>query len=179
MQTDEDLARSLQRGNQMALARLVERHHSLLLGFLYRMTGGDRALAEDLVQESFVRVLRGITYYQYPRPFKPWLYTVATHLARDYYKQAEMRHTLSMSDDVPELETDAPETLLLLDSEARQVAAAITRLPDHQREVLILRYYQELSLLEIAEIVDVPVGTVKSRLSLGLKRLREWVVEQE
>ncbi len=162
----------------MALARLVERHHSLLLGFLYRMTG-DRALAEDLVQETFVRVLRGIRQYDYPRPFKPWLYSIATHLARDHYKRAEMRYTVLMLEDAAEEEMDAPEERLLLDGAARQVAVAITQLPDHQREAVVLRYYQELSLAEIAEMMQVPVGTVKSRLSLGLKRLREVVVEQE
>lgn len=179
MRSDEDLARGIQRGNTADLAWLVERHHSLLLGFLYRMTGGDRALAEDLAQEAFIRVLRSIGQYQHPRPFKPWLYRIATNLARDYYKQAEMRHTISMPERSPDTTTEAPEAALLLDNEAGQVAAAIGCLPDHQRETIILRYYQDLSLAEIADVLGVPVGTVKSRLSLGLKQLRERMLERE
>jgi RNA polymerase sigma-70 factor (ECF subfamily) len=177
--SDEDLAQGIQRGKRGDLSLLVERHHSPLLGFLYRMTGGNHALAEDLVQETFLRVLRGIGQYRYPRPFKPWLYSIATNLALDHYKLAEMRHTISMPERTLEIESDAPEDPLLMDIEAQQVAAAITDLPAHQREAVVLRYYQELSLAEIAEILNVPIGTVKSRLSLGLKQLRERILERE
>ncbi|MCB9451572.1 MAG: RNA polymerase sigma factor [Anaerolineaceae bacterium] len=182
MQTDEELAQGVQRGNRDDLAVLVERHHSPLLGFLYRMTGGDRALAEDLVQESLVRLLRGIHQYVYPRPFKPWLYQIATNLTRDHYKRADTRHTESMPEDALSLgaaDEPQPEAALLLRSEARQVAAAIRELPEHQREVVIFRYYQEFSLAEIADALNIPVGTVKSRLSIGLKRLRIVWLEQE
>ena len=68
---------------------------------------------------------------------------------------------------------------MLFGDETQQVILAMRRLPEHQREAVILRYFQELSLAEIAEILDVPVGTVKSRLSLGLGRLREMLLEQE
>lgn len=179
MRSDEDLARGIQRGHTADLTLLVERHHSPLLGFLYRMTGGDRAQAEDLAQETFIRVLRGISQYQHPRPFKPWLYQIATNLARDHYKLAEMRHTISMPERAPEQGTDAPEAILILNSEAREAATAIMSLPVHQREAIVLRYYQDLSLAEIANVLNVPVGTVKSRLSLGLKHLREHMLERE
>lgn len=177
MPSDEQLALGLQSGNSDALTGLVERHHSPLLGFLYRLTGGDRALAEDLVQETFLRVLRSIGQFHPGRPFKPWLYAIATNIARDHFKQAEMQHADSASDSEAQWESagdpaDGPEARLLIDGEARQVAAAVTALPLHQREAVILRYYQDLSLADIASALDVPVGTVKSRLNLGLKRLR-------
>ncbi|MBZ0277546.1 MAG: RNA polymerase sigma factor [Anaerolineae bacterium] len=182
MQTDEELAQGIQRGRRDDLAVLVGRHHSPLLGFLYRMTGGDRALAEDLVQEVFLRVLRGIDQYIYPRPFKPWLYQIAANLARDHYKRADTRRTESMPEDDLSLgaaDDPPPEEVLLHNSEARQIAAAIRELPEHQREVVILRYYQEFSLAEIADALAIPVGTVKSRLSIGLNRLRTVWLEQE
>lgn len=141
------------------------------------MTGGDRALAEDLVQETFLRVLHAIGQYRYPRPFKPWLYAIATNLARDHYKRAEMRYSDSASDDPMQWEsandpTDGIEERLLSASEAQRVATAVSTLADHQRETIVLRYYQDLSLAEIADALGIPVGTVKSRLNLGLKRLR-------
>ncbi len=178
MPTDEALARGVQRGRRDDLATLVERHHGALLGYLYRMCGGDQALAEDLAQETFMRLLRAIGQYRHPRPFKPWLYAIATNLARDHYKQAEMRHSDSASDHETLWETvgdpaAGPEEGLMAEGEARQVAIAVTALPAHQREAVILRYYQNLSLAEIAETLGLPVGTVKSRLSLGLRRLRE------
>lgn len=141
------------------------------------MTGGDRALAEDLVQETLLRVLHAIGQYRYPRPFKPWLYAIATNLARDHYKRAEMRYSDSASDDPMQWEsandpTDGIEERLLSASEAQRVATAVSTLADHQRETIVLRYYQDLSLAEIADALGIPVGTVKSRLNLGLKRLR-------
>jgi len=141
------------------------------------MTGGDRALAEDLVQETFLRVLHAIGQYRYPRPFKPWLYAIATNLARDHYKRAEMRYSDSASDDPMQWEsandpTNGIEERLLSASEAQRVATAVSTLADHQRETIVLRYYQDLSLAEIADALGIPVGTVKSRLNLGLKRLR-------
>lgn len=179
MPNEEELALNLQRGDLSALAILVEQHHSPLLGFLYRMTGGDRTLAEDLVQESFLRVIRSIAQYQYPRPFKPWLYAIATNIARDHYKRADSRHTIDMPDEqmTPE-NIELPEDALLSQDEEQRVASAITGLPNHQREVVILRYYQELSLAEIADALNIPVGTVKSRLSLGLQRLKT-ILERE
>lgn len=169
--TDEALAYTLQ--NNAApdtLRALVERHHAALLGFLFRMTGGDLALAEDLTQDAFLRMLDHIDQYAYPRPFKSWLYTIATNLARDYFKSAESRRTVELYDD--SASTDPPDNDVLTSEETAYVVAALKRLPIHQRETVILRYYQELSLAEIANALHIPLGTVKSRLSLGLKQLR-------
>ncbi len=174
---DEDLALNIQRGETAALNTLVERHYSPLLGYLYRMTGGNRALAEDLTQEAFLRALRGIDRYTHPRPFKAWLYAIATNTARDHFKSADSRHTNSMAEDFDAPADIAPDANLLAADDARAVVRALGALPDHQREAVILRYYQDLSLSEIAEALGIPVGTVKSRLSLGLKKMRELLGE--
>lgn len=173
--SDEELARGVQQGNNGDLISLVERHYDALVGYLYRLNGGDRMLSEDMVQETFLRALRSIGGYEFPRPFKPWLYAIATNLARNHYKRADTRYAVAADDeilgDMPE--SDAlPEEVMMLDEDTRDLVAALRVLPDHQRETIILRYCQELSLAEIGEILNIPVGTVKSRLSLGLKRLR-------
>ena len=180
MLSDEKLALAIQQGNADALRGLVERHHSLLLGYLYRLTDGNCPLADDLAQETFIRVLNGIAGYKYPHPFKPWLYAIATNLARDYFKSAAVRHTM-MLDSEAELQEDENghvETNLLEAGDAEKVVGALHRLPDHQREVVILRFYQDLSLAEIAATLDLPIGTVKSRLCLGLRRLRDILEHQ-
>jgi len=179
--SDEVLALGIQQGQSGDLVALVERHYSALMGYLYRMTGGNRMLSEDMAQETFLRVMQGIASYQFPRPFKPWLYAIATNLARNFFKQADTRHTISAQDSTFEQTDDpfiSPEVSVLAYDESQQVIHALKSLPAHQREVVILRYYQELSLAEIAEILNIPVGTVKSRLSLGLRKLRE-VMEQQ
>jgi RNA polymerase sigma-70 factor (ECF subfamily) len=137
------------------------------------MTGGDRALAEDLVQETFLRLMSKADSYRYPRPLKPWLYAIAVNLARDHYKQAELRHTDSMPSDFEISVAATPETDSINCEETQQVSTAMNNLPLLQREVILLRYFHELSLNEISQILQVPVGTVKSRLSVGLQRLKE------
>ncbi len=177
MRTDEDLALGIQRGDMAALALLIERHYGQLLGFLYRM--GLAGLAEDMVQETFLKVLNGIMLYQPSRPFKPWLYSIATNLARNHYISADARRTISQQDSILEAlpGDDVPEAALIEAETTCEVLGALGQLPGHQREVVVLFYYQELSQKEIAAILQVPVGTVKSRLSLGLRRLREIIRE--
>jgi RNA polymerase sigma factor (sigma-70 family) len=171
--SDENLALGIQHGHAEDLALLVERHYDSLIGFLFRLTCGDRSLAEDLVQETFLRMLSKIDTYRYPRPLKPWLYAIAVNLARDHYNQAEFRHTDSepANLDIPVKTT--PETEFVNAEETKRAATVLSQLPILQREVILLRYVHELSLDEISQVVQVPVGTVKSRLSLGLKRLKE------
>ncbi|MCU0496307.1 MAG: RNA polymerase sigma factor [Anaerolineae bacterium] len=173
MKSDETLAQAIQHGDRSAVGELVTRHHGPLVGYLYRMTGEQRLLAEDLAQETFVRLLRSIHTYQYPRPFKAWLYALATHLARDHYKSADTQRTIALSVDFEIAADDLPEQQAILNDQSQRVAMAIHTLPPHQREAIVLRYYQGLSHAEIGAALHIPIGTVKSRLSIGLARLRE------
>lgn len=177
--SDEQLAAGIQRGRSDDLTILVERYHAPLLGFLYRMTNGDSALAEDLVQETYLRILSKIHSYQYPRPLKPWLYAIAVNLVRDHYKQAEFQHTDSMLSYVDPPAVGTPETEVLASETRNLVTAAFITLPIIHREAIILRYFHNFSLIEISLTVHVPVGTVKSRLSLGLKQLRERLMTED
>ncbi len=170
---DEELALQIQRGDHAALTPLVERYHNPVMGFIYRLTGGDRLLAEDLIQETFLRALRSIDGYHYPRPFRPWLYAIALNLARDHYRQAEVRYVETMEEDFEPAGGERPEEHLQASEEARRIRSAIFTLREGQREAILLRYYQNLSLAETAEVLSVPVGTVKSRICLGLRRLKD------
>lgn len=174
--SDEQLIATVMAGNQEALATLVTRYHSALLGYLCRLVGGDRPLAEDLVQETFLRVLRQRTRHP-GRPFKPWLYTIATNLARDYFKSAAVRQRWQEGNDEETLRqlsdsTPGPEACALAAEQGSEVAAALAQLGEEYRTVLLLRFYQGLSLNEIAEALQIPLGTVKWRLSMGVHRLR-------
>ncbi len=174
--SDEQLMAAVMAGDQVALAMLVTRHHAPLLGYLYRLVGGDRPLAEDLVQETLLHVLRQRTY-QSDRPFKPWLYTIATNLTRDYFKSAAMRQCWRRGDEEEALlhlydSTAGPEERALAAEQGSEVRAALAQLREEYRVVLLLRFYQGFSLQEIAETLHIPLGTVKSRLSVGVHRLR-------
>lgn len=173
-QSDEQLMARVMEGDREALARLVERYHSQLIAYLYRLLEGDRALAEDLTQETFIRVIQQRSY-RTGSPFKPWLYAIATNLARDHFKSAATRHAASDDHDFtarPD-ESSGPEQRALAAELHDEVAAALAQLGPEYRATLLLRLFAGLSLAEIAASLDVPVGTVKSRLSVGCHRLRD------
>jgi RNA polymerase sigma-70 factor, ECF subfamily len=174
--SDEQLMAAVVAGDQMALTTLVTRHHAPLLGYLYRLVGGDRPLAEDMAQETFLRVMRQ-HIYQAGRPFKPWLYAIATNLARDHFKSAAVRQR--WRDDCAEEtlfqlcdRTPSPEEHFLATEQGSEVRAALAQLSEEYRVVVVLRFYQGFSLQEIAQTLQIPLGTVKSRLSVGVHRLR-------
>ena len=174
--SDELLIAAVMAGDQMAFATLVTRHHAPLLGYLYHLIGEDRPLAEDLVQETLLRVLRQRTY-PVDRPFKPWLYTIATNLARDHFKSAAVRQRWRSGDEEETLlnlydSAPGPEERALAAEQGSEVRAALAQLREEYRVVLLLRFYQGFSLQEIAETLQIPLGTVKSRLSVGVHRLR-------
>jgi len=177
---EQDYAR-VRAGDHTALAGLVERYHGPLLKFLARMTGQPQT-AEDLVQEVFIRILT----YRGPAPerFRPWIYQIAHNLARDHFRSAAIRREVDnrSENDFEEDEMGDPqdaESLALQASDRLQVNALLERLPASQREVLVLRFYHELSLEEISTITGAPSGTVKSRLFHGLRRARRILEAEE
>ena len=171
--TDEQLMEAVTQGDVAALRPLVERHHSPLLGFLYRMVGGDRHLAEDLVQETFLRLIRQRTYAA-GRPFKPWLYAIAANLARDHFRSRSAPPSASELDVLRLIDpAPGPESTAITSDSGRVVMSTLMRLPHEYRATILLRYFEDLSLSDIATATNVPLGTVKSRLSVGTRKLRE------
>ncbi len=177
MIADEELVREWQRGSAGALEALAQRHHAPLLAHLARLTG-DAHLAEDLAQETFVRLVRESHTYRYPRPFRPWLYTIARNLARNHWQSAYRHHETvgagagAATADQPSRDPDPAEWLERLERHAG-MQAALAGLSFEQREVLSLRYGQELSVEEAAAVSGVPAGTVKSRTFTALRQLRD------
>jgi RNA polymerase sigma-70 factor (ECF subfamily) len=179
--SDESLLARVLVGDPQALTLLVTRHHSLLLGYLDRLVGPDWALAQDLAQETFLRVLQQSTD-RGEKPFLPWLYTIATNLARNHFASAYVRHTIPFLDGHRDLVTDTtadPEALFLTLEQREHLVSLLRQLSFLHRETLLLRFWSGLSLQEIATIQGVPVGTVKSRLCIGLRRLRALLQAHE
>jgi len=180
MRSDEELAQGIQQGNQADMTELVERYYDALLRYLYRLCAGRQNLAEDMVQETFLRALRKIALYDPQRPFKPWLYAIATNIARNYHQKADTRFTENPAENSDFVDPQSqPESKVMQAEAAENVANALTQLPDHQREVVVLFYYEDMPQKDIAAILNIPIGTVKSRLSLGLKRLRTMIEAME
>jgi RNA polymerase sigma-70 factor (ECF subfamily) len=179
MTADEELFREWQQGGAGALEALVRRHHAPLLAHLYRLVG-DHALAEDLAQETFLRLVRDAHAYRYPRPFAPWFYTIARNLARNHWQSAYHRR-VAVGADLPEVgghasvaPAGAPDPAAWLERLERRegLSAALGALTFEQREILSLRYGQGLPVGEVASLLGLPPGTVKSRTFTALRRLR-------
>jgi RNA polymerase sigma-70 factor, ECF subfamily len=173
---DETLYRQVMNGSESALVQLVKRYHSPLYKFLCRYTG-DPHLADDLVQETFTRL---ITYRgEPPKHFKAWAYTIARNFARDHFKSARYRYErITDFEDESEVEI-TPDDFHFTCDDSREVMTALAKLSPEHREVLILRFYHELKLEEIAEVTRTPIGTVKSRLFHALKGLKRFLVLTE
>lgn len=169
---DEVLYQQVRHGDEAALAELVTRYHTPIYRFLYRYTS-DSALADDLAQETFIRLL---AFRGTPRAhFRPWLYTIAINLARDHFRSAVYRYEpLSFDDEAEQIVDDS-----LPESAHSDVVAALMKLPPIQREVILLRFYHDLKLEEIADITGAPLGTVKSRLFHALKGLKGFLAITE
>jgi RNA polymerase sigma-70 factor (ECF subfamily) len=184
--SDEQLLASFQSGEREAFGALVRRYEGELYGYLRRYLN-DAALAEDVFQNTFLQVFTKIRQYEKDRPVRPWLYTIATHQAIDALRRAGRQAARSLDNEVDESADDElPQLLRLLEQrgpgpldqvqgEERRllVRAGVERLPEFLRQVIILAYYQGLKYQEIADILGIPVGTVKSRMHTALCKLQE------
>ncbi len=167
---DEVLIRRAQRGGREAFGDLVHRYRQGTVNVVYRMCG-DAHLAEDAAQDAFVRAWEALPRYRHRGTFKAWLYRIALNCARDALRR---RRPMADVDELP-LRSNAPgpERRMLREERARRVQEAVLGLPEASRAALVLREYEGLSYREIAQALDIPMGTVMSRLHYARSRLRE------
>jgi RNA polymerase sigma-70 factor, ECF subfamily len=175
-QTDEWLMGQVAAGQRESLAILVRRHASPLLTYIERMVG-DHHRSEELFQEVFLRVWIKRRTYRFPRPFRAWLFTIATNHCRSAFRRSVLR-AVPLPEDLPEGLTapDAsPVEAAVATETANLVAAAIEHLPPQQREVVVLRNFNGLSFGEIAETVGCSEPTARSHLHHALGGLRRFL----
>ena len=166
---DRDLIASAPQGDRQAFTELVCRHQASIVSLTYRMCG-DLRLAEDAAQEAFVRVWQNLNNYKPQYAFRSWLYRIATNAALDFLRRERPTtelDTLALAD--PGI---TPERSVEDNQRAVHVRRAIAQLSEPLRVVLVLREYQELTYQEIADTLDIPVGTVMSRLNSARAQLR-------
>src|SRR5437868_6773916 len=184
--SDEELLSQFRHGQTEAFGVLLRRYERELYGYLRRYLG-DSELAEDVFQNTFLALCQKSGQYEAGRPVRPWLYTIATHQAIDALRRNGRHQALSLDERreadpagelqglVESLEGRGPGPLDAVSAEERRerVRAAVDALPDFLRQVVILAYYQGLKYREVADALDIPVGTVKSRLHAALVKLQE------
>ena len=184
--SDEELLSRFGRGQREVFGALVRRYQRELYGYLRRYLG-DPNLADDVFQATFLQVFVKGGQYEQGRPVRPWLYTIATNQAIDALRRAGRHPAVSLNQTTSEngdgevrslLEMiESRETSPLEQTQADErrvlVRAGVEQLPEFLKQVVILAYFQGLKYREIAEVLGVPVGTVKSRLHTALLKLHE------
>lgn len=178
--TDEQLLADYLAGDAEGFAGLVRRYSPEVFQFVLRFTG-NAAAAEDVAQETFLQVHLAARNFDAGRRFKPWLFTIAANKARDYLRSRARRPEAPLDAFVEagdeegrrflDLLSETPETPTAgLEEEERRktVAEIVGRLPDHLREVLVLGYYHRMPYRDMAEVLGIPLGTVKSRLHAAI-----------
>jgi RNA polymerase sigma-70 factor, ECF subfamily len=185
--SDENLLARLREGERAVFALVVKRYERELFGYLRRYLGDDD-LADDVFQNTFVQVFVKIRQYEPGRAARPWLYAIATNQAIDALRRRNRRTADRPADAVSAPDEDgesrplfellpaagaAPPDQAERSEERQRVRRAVAELPELLRQAVLLVYFQGLKYQEAAEILDIPVGTVKSRLHAALVKLAE------
>ena len=192
VRSDEQLLEAYRFGDKATFGHLVERYQRELFHFLVRFLG-DRAAAEDVFQETFLQVHQSAEQFDPQRRFRPWLFTIAANKARDLMRSQARRPTsplqasINSSDaesgqyiDLMESAQNAPGEALEKEELQKLVHGTVMDMPDHLREILLLSYFHGFPYKQISEILNIPLGTVKSRLHAAVAHFADrWKNTQE
>jgi RNA polymerase sigma-70 factor, ECF subfamily len=187
--TDEKLFELYRGGDEKAFAQLVRRYETMLFNFLARFLNSS-SLAEDVFQETFLQVHLSAETFVSGKKFRPWLYTIAANKARDKLRMKKRQSVFQISSldqqdrqeelwDLLMCDEVTPAVLLEQKQTREAVKTAIAAMPEHLREILLLAYFEQLSYKEIAEALDIPLGTVKSRLHTAVADFAKHYMKME
>ena len=174
--SDEDLLIAYRRGDRASFAQLLQRYQRELFHFLVRFTG-DRASAEDIFQETFLQVHQSADQFDAQRRFRPWLFTIAANKARDLHRSQVRRQATPLQAAIVPGNEDSGVFIDLMKStqptpsepmERQELQALVQKtvmdMPVNLREILLLSYFHQFPYKQISDILEIPLGTVKSRL---------------
>jgi RNA polymerase sigma-70 factor (ECF subfamily) len=173
-QVESEIVERARNGDVAAFEELVRVHQEVAFRTAWVVSGRAND-AEDATQEGFVKAFAAMSRFRAGAPFRPWLLTIVANEARNRRRSAGRREALALrlSDEGrPGDAAPSPESAVLASERRAALLAAIERLEDRDREIIALRYLLDLSEAETAAVLNVPIGTVKSRLSRALGRLR-------
>ncbi|MDW8302551.1 MAG: sigma-70 family RNA polymerase sigma factor, partial [Bacteroidia bacterium] len=184
--SDRALVKAYQQGNQQAFATLLHRHQKHVYNIIM-MIVKDKFIAEDIFQETFMKVITLLQTHQYQEEgkFSHWLIRIAYNLSVDYFRKIRKNPTItdSESDILTQedrfVDTQEADSSILQHEDEHIIAQLLKRLPDEQREVVVLRHYADMSFKEIAEMTQCSINTVLGRMRYALINLRKMLSQQE
>ncbi|WP_298817055.1 RNA polymerase sigma factor [Chloroflexus sp.] len=174
--SDEALMELVAAGDSAALAQLYDRHSRVVYGLALRMLGTAEP-AEEVVQETFWRIWKRAVTFQTGNSFLPWMFGIARNLCIDELRRRQVRPASASNGEealanVPDQQQDVEQSTLEIERR-RLITSALADLPADQREVIELAYFGGLSQREIADQLQSPLGTIKTRIRLGLQKLKQ------
>ena len=173
------------RGDADAFEKLVLRYQSQIYQLCFRMTGNADD-AQDMAQEAFLKAWKHLSGFQFDSAFSTWLYRLASNCCLDHLRSLKRKPTVSLTvenkeneDEILDVEDNAPspEEIAITNEERESLRLAMSQLEEEQRQLLTLRVVNDLSYTQIAEILNIKEGTVKSRLSRARENLRKKLVQ--
>lgn len=167
---DKQLLIRAKLGDKAALSEVVERYYNDIYKFLVRRTGSP-FIAEEVTQNTFLKFVCTLASYREKNKLRSYLFTIAINCSNDYFRSEKREVSLDDFGDC-KADTDIEEEFDKI-SRGERVRLALQTLPERQRDVVILRYYHDMKLSEIAEILEIPVSTVKTRLHRASKVLKD------
>jgi len=183
--SDEELLRAHLAGDPTAFGELVERYKVELYQFLARFSG-DRTAADDLFQEAFLQVHQSMHQFDPARRFRPWLFTIAANKARDWLRSQSRRPVSPLQANIHDGDSESgefmdllrspievPESILERQELRERVQRTVMSMPEHLREILLLSYFNQFPYKQISEMLEIPLGTVKSRLHAAVAHFVE------
>lgn len=182
-ESDALLIQEVINGDENAFNQLYEKYYRLVYFIAFEMCRND-ADAKDILQETFIQIQHSIAALQDPENFKPWLNRIVINKCKNLFRsrksveldQDDLWYQYHVSEDRFYM---LPEDKMHMENDQKVVHELLGMLSDIQREVLIMRYFEQMTMQEMAEALDVPVGTVKTRLLYGKNRLKELILEYE
>ena len=184
IRSEQYLLESALQGDTACFGELVERWQRRIYGFICRYVGNPDE-AQDLTQDTFTKAYRNLDRLADPERFSSWLYTIALNECRMRFRRRRKIQFVSFPDEqseaVPVNLRDgaaSPEAKLAVQEDLRVLREAFEELPEEQREVILMKEYQDLKFHEISDILGIPLSTAKSRMYLGLKTLRKLMEDK-
>ncbi|EJO5348093.1 RNA polymerase sigma factor [Clostridium botulinum] len=172
--SDKELVNEIINGSQSAMEVLVNRNYKLVYAFIYRNIG-EYHTTLDLTQESLIKIIKNLKKFKrHKGNFQCWILKIALNVCKDYWKSSYVKNnTVDNSPSEQVYEEENVINYLEKVEQRQEIKKAMTLLPEEQREVIILRYYSDLKIRDIANIMDIKESTVKSRLRLAIGKLKK------
>ncbi len=172
--TDNELMQSIVDKDTRAFSELYDRYNGVLVSYFYKMLWQDKEKAQDFMQDLFTKIVEKPTSFDLKRSFKTWMFSVANNMCKNEYRKQSIRKNTSYDVEegyqVKDTAMDAMDKLQ--DSQfSEKLTVELDKLEEKQKSTFVMRYFQDMSIKEIAETLDVSEGTVKSRLFYTLKKL--------